>query len=345
MRHLPARLQAILLCVALAAGAGCRKSRHDVVFRVGVLVPTGTTPVAEAMRRGMEASAKAFGVGLLWRDGDAGDPRVRPTERELRLAADLLERERVQALVYTPLPESNAVEVLREAQKAAVPVVCLDVLPPNVSVGAFVAPDFIQVGEEIAAVSLRRLAAVGRQNIEGQFNTLVVEGRWGQESNRETTTGFYRTLDNAPEVRVVGRTAVENPTEAFRFVSGLIHDYARNVQLLLVADSDYVPAAVLAAKTHGVAEWLVSAGVGAGEEACRLVYEELHDLEMDLMPAQRAARAVELAIRLAKGDTPTPDGYVQNGPVRVPFFVGPTRVISRENVSVMSDLWRDLFVR
>ena len=100
--------------------------------------------------------------------------------------------------------------------------------------------------------------------------------------------------------------------------------------------------ALLAARTHGLSDWLVSAGVGAGAEACRLTLENVHDFEVDGMPAERATFAVRVARGLAAGEPIAPDGVYRNGTVDVPLYRQEPRVLSRDNARQIQNLWPSL---
>ena len=339
----PPRAIFLALLSALLLTIGCRSGGDSDAVRVGVRMPTSATPIARVMRLAIEQAARENGIDLAWRDGDDRDPLIPPAEKERIDAIELLVDEAVDVLIYSADDPGAAAEILRRAREARVPVVALDAIPRGFAVDAFVTTDDVRAGEEAARAALDAIAKLGRRNVEGQINALVVEGSFERESDRDVATGFYNVLDADPTVRVVGRAPASNPTEAFRFVSRELNNYAGNVQLLLIAATDYVSGAILAARTHGFAGWLVSASVGAGEEACRLILEGVHDFEVDTMPAQRAVLALAVARRLALGEPLTPDGLYRNGRVEVPVFYGPRRIISKENVSVMSELWPQLY--
>lgn len=322
---------------------GCRSEGKGERLRIGVVMPTASTEIAQAVRSGMETEAQSRHVELLWRDGDLRNPSTPPEEQELFHAQELLEKRRVRLLIYEPHNVLRAGEVLRAAKEAHVPVIAFDRLPRGLEVAAFVTSDFVAAGEDAVSAALERLIALRRFNLENQVNTLVLEGAPGDETTRQIAQGFYRVLDTVDEARIVARAPVATPTEAFQFTSTQLNHYADNVQLLLVAATRNVSGAIIAARTRGVADFLISASVGAGEEACRLIVEGSHDFEVDLMPKERGAFAVRLGLQLANGISPSPDELLANGEVLVPTFYGPRRVISSENVGVMRLLWRNLY--
>ena len=64
---------------------------------------------------------------------------------------------------------------------------------------------------------------------------------------------------------------------------------------------------------------------------------------MDVWPSERAKLAIQVAERLAHGESPTPDAQYANGTVRIPVFYGPRRVISQDNVALMAKLWCNMY--
>ncbi len=336
-------LRFVLAACLVAAWTGCRPDEDDPRPRVGVLVPTGSTPVAQAMRRAVVSYADSYGAVVSWRDGDERDLALTPAEQESLNASELIEKEGVQALVYTSSDAQAASEVLRDAEAAGVPVIALDTIPKNYSVDGIVMVPPVYAGEIAATVALERARRQRRVNVEGVTNALVIEGSWQSDADRDVARGFYNILDANPSIRVLSHTSTLTPTDAFQFVSRELNSYAGNVQLLLVASTDYVPGALLAARTHGLADWLISAGVGAGAEACRLVLENVHDYEMDGRPAERAAFAVAVARGLVDGEPVAPDGVYLNGATELPLYRQEPRVISRDNVREMQELWPNLY--
>ena len=295
------------------------------------------------MKTAIMRYAASADVHVSWRDGDDRDPALTPAEQELQNAVDLIREDGVQALVYTPSDGRTASDVLREAASAGVPVICVDSVPENFSVDGIVMVPPAYAGEMASTAALERARQQRRVNVEGFINALVIEGSWQSDIDREVARGFYNVLDKDPAVRVLSHTSTLTPTDAFQFVSRELNSYAGNVQLLLVASTEYVPGALLAARTHGLSDWLISAGVGAGVEACRLTLDNVHDFEVDGMAAERATFAVRVARSLAVGEPVAPDGVYRNGTVDVPLYRQEPRVLSRDNVREMQDLWPSLF--
>lgn len=334
-------VRVVLAVLALAAASSCRTGEHDTGVRVGVLATGIATPLTEAMRRGMEREAAEVGVSLVWFEPDP-DARIKPGDEETIGASDLIDRRKVAALVYRPANVRRAWEVIRLARDASVPIVGVDVLHPGIRIDAFVTADYVAAGEDAASAAIEQIISLRRANVEGRVNTIVIEGA-ATDAGRDVTTGFYRVLDTLYEANVVGRGPAADATEAFERVSSLLNDYASNVQMLLVASPDAMPGAILAARTRGVAGFLVSAGVGAGEEACRLVIDGSHDYEVDLMPEERGALALSVAASIARGEPREPDAELTVENAMVPVFYGPRRVISIVNVGGMQYLWRGLY--
>jgi ABC-type sugar transport system substrate-binding protein len=333
----------VVLALTLSLLSGCDRQADDSTPHIGVLAPTGSTPVAMAMKSAVMRYAERSGVRVTWRDGDLRDPALTPTEQERAHAVSLIRDEGVHALVYIPSNAEAAADVLREAASAEAPVICLDFAPENFAVDGIVMVPPAYAGEVAATAALERARRQRHVNVEGEVNALVIEGSWKSRADREVARGFYNVLDADPLVRVLSHTSTLTPTDAFQFVSRELNSYAGNVQLLLVASTDYVPGALLAARAHGLSDWLISAGVGAGAEACRLVLEDAHDFEIDGMPAERATLAVKVAHGLITGMPVTPSGTYRNGAVDIALYQQEPRVISRENVRVMQELWPNVF--
>ena len=88
---------------------------------------------------------------------------------------------------------------------------------------------------------------------------------------------------------------------------------------------------------------IITAGVGAGKEACRLIFKDEHIVEIDEMPYQRAITALEAAIEILEKNQFPDDGLISIGVGKVKVKYSPIQVVTKDNVREMEQTWADIF--
>ena len=321
------------LLILIAVLVGCNSEAP--VISIGVSVPQTTAPVYTLMKQAMLEHEKEYGVKITW-NGVLDKGQVQDDVLTERQGVQRMLESKIEALILIPVDAKAAYPILREARRWDVPVISLDRMLPSMPVHAHVTVNETRLGEKAAEYALEQIGHKG--------NVLVLEGVLNIESMRRIAIGVHRVLDRHDnEVHVLSRTSALEASAAFDIAGRMLKDYAGNIQAIIAVNSILALGAVQGVQLHGLADQIVTVGVGAGEKACRQVILKQHDAEVDLMPYERGLEALRVAISALNEDGYSYDAELPNGEILTKTKFGPIRVITPANHLLLERMWPSLF--
>lgn len=349
----------IIILIFSALSCGNKKGQ----IKIGVSIDAATFPVYTLMKQALMENAEKYGVEILWNDVQAGDRSLIPVARELSGVKRML-KAGIKVLIIKPV-SLKILPILRETRRWNVPVISLDKLPTDVPVTGHIKVNEIDLGVKAAenAIEILKLWYPLKRPAD-KWNVIVLEGAVGDEKLRRIVLGIYEVLDRYQrEIQVVSSPQVSGADAAFDTVSKTIGKYAGNIQAVIAASSELAVGAVQAVKLNNLVykpgwntdpekrkgfayvekKGIVTAGVGAGKEACRLIFKGEHVLEVDEMPYQRAITALETALYLLEKNEFPSDGIISIGVGKVKVKYSPIRVVTKDNIREMEQMWDDIF--
>jgi len=332
-------------------------------IKIGVSVDAATFPVYTLMKQALMENAEKYGVEILWNDVQAGDRSLIPVAREVSGVKRML-KAGIKVLIIKPV-SLKILPVLQEARRWNVPVISLDRLPTDVPVTGHIKVNEMDLGGKAAenAIEILKLWYPLRRPAD-KWNVIVLEGAVGDEKLRRIVLGIYEVLDRYQrEIQVVSSPQVSGADAAFDTVSKTIGKYAGNIQAVISASSELALGAIQAVKLNNLVykpgwnidpekrkgfahiekKGIVTAGVGAGKEACRLIFKGEHLLEVDEMPYQRALAALEAALYILEKNEFPSDDLISIGVGKVKVKYSPIRVVTKDNIREMEQMWADIF--
>ena len=323
--------QKLLLLIAVLIGCG----DEAPVISIGVSVPETLAPVYTLMKQAMLEHEKEYGVKVVWngvRDKGATQDAVATEKQQIQ---KMLEA-KIQALIIKPVDGKVAYPILREARRWQVPIISLDRMLVSMPVRGHITVDETGLGDKAAQYAIEQIGYEG--------NVLVLEGPVKIESMRKIAIGIHRVLDQyADRIQVFSRTSAREVNAAFDLTNRMLKNYAGNIQAIIAVDSTIAQGAVQGVQLHGLADLIVTVGVGAGENACRQIILKQHDAEVDLMPYERGLEALRAAVSLLNEDTFSYDAKLPNGEILTKTKFGPIRLITPANHLVLEQMWPGLF--
>lgn len=321
----------LILLVLLLMGCNDKES----VIGIGVSVPQTTSPVYTLMKQAMLEHEKESGVKITWNGVLDKGPTQDDVLTERQEVQRMLES-KIQALIIKPVDPKAAYPILREARRWNVPVISLDQMLPSMPVHGHVTVDETRLGEKAAQYALEQIGYKG--------NILVLEAPVKIESMRKIAIGVHRVLDQYEgKIQVISRTSALDANAAFDVTGRMLKDYAGNIQAVIAVDSTLALGAVQGVQLHGLADKIVTVGVGAGEKACRQIILKQHDAEVDLMPYERGLEALKVAVAALNGDDFSYDAQLSNGEILTRTKFGPIRLITTANHLLLERMWPSLF--
>ena len=299
-------------------------------------VPKTTAPTYTLMRQAMIDQANTYNtekhqdrIEIVWNGVQDGEAGKNPAAMERQQVTTML-NQGVQVLILSTVDSRSAYAILREAKSPdrprPVPVITLDTMLGSSQIRGHLAINEIRLGEIAAKYAV--------EQVEGRGNILVLEGPLGSPSFRQLTIGIYRILDQYRTIRVLSKSSLANTNEGRRLTSQIIRDYAQNVQAVICVNSDLVVGAVESVNLYGMAEQIVTVGIGASRVATALIISGQHDAEVDLQPYERVKMALKLAL-----DTYY-DKPIKTDQNQTQF--GPSRIITAANYTDLEKMWPNL---
>ncbi|MFZ5652611.1 MAG: sugar ABC transporter substrate-binding protein [Bacillota bacterium] len=161
---------------------------------------------------------------------------------------------------------------------------------------------------------------------------------------REIAAAARESLQGSAEVRLLAEEAVpyNDISQVPRILQDLLVRNGNNIQAVLATDSKIAMAAVDVLKGAGINNRVLTAGVGATEEAYKALASGEHDAEVDTRPDLLGQYALDAAVSLAKGGSWEYDGQTPNGSYSVPTRITPVRLIQSDNVYLLEQQWGSL---
>jgi ABC-type sugar transport system substrate-binding protein len=302
---------------------GCREDEGKI--RVGFSVSGIAHPDSLLIEQAIEENASRYRAQIV---------------HEAESFTELLDRE-IDVLILNCAKPREVESSVKEAHRRSVPVVILDCPPPqNLHAEAYVKVNQFDAGKMAADYVVKQLGGGG--------NVIVLEGPRDDETSRQITLGIYSVLEQYDgRIRIVADERHPNWDErlAAETVRSTLGKYADNVQAVIACSSQLAMGAVRAVMERGLADRIVTAGIGADLDACRAIITGTHDVEVDIMHYGRGLEALSLAVAVAKDEDFDYDEEIGEYGPKIKVKFGPLRLITRENVSVMKLAWPQLEVR
>ena len=349
-------LSQVFTIIFIFSALTCGKKEDTT--KIGVSIDETTFPVYTLMKQALMENSEKYGVEILWNDVQSGDRSLIPISRELAGVKKML-KSGIKVLIIKPV-SSKIYPILREARRWKVPVISLDRLPTDVPVAGHIKVNETDLGRKAAGkvVEILKLWYPLKEPTD-KWNVIVLESAVVAQKPRKIVRGIYEVLDQyQQEIQVVSSPQVSGADAAFEVVSATIGKYAGNIQAVIASDSEFAIGAVRAVQISNLIykpKWrrkgfanvekkgIITAGVGAGKEACRLIFKGEHVIEIDEMPYQRALTALEAAIDVLEKNQFQSDGLISIGVGKVNVKYSPIRVVTKDNIREMEQMWGDIF--
>ena len=201
---------------------------NDKKITVGFSVSTQNNPFFVSLAKGVEAKAKELGVTVKVVDAQ-NDPAKQAND-----IADLLQQN-ISVLLVNPVDSDAISTSVKAANKANIPVICLDRSANQGDVACLVASDNVKGGEMAADYIIKKLGE--------KVKVAELEGIPGASASRERGEGFHKLADSKLTVvakqtaefdRSKGLTVAENMLQANPDIKAI---FAQNDEMALGAVS------------------------------------------------------------------------------------------------------------
>lgn len=261
----------------------------DNTYTIGVTFMTLNSPFFEAMQRGLKEEADKNGIEVVVSDAQLD------VAQQISSVENLI-AQKVDVILLNAVDSKAIVPAVEAANKAGIPVICLDVMAEGGDVAAFIASNNkaagIMGGEFIG------------EKLEGKGKVVILDGP-PISSFQDRAAGFEEALGKYEGIEIVQHiNAVENSITAFVNAADNILSAYPDLDAVL-AVNDYGAIAVESAvESAGKDFKVVSVGVDGMPDVVNAITEgSVVAGSVAQQPAEMGRLGVQTAIKLLSGET------------------------------------------
>jgi ribose transport system substrate-binding protein len=232
-------------------------------------------------------------------------------DQQVSILEDLILK-RVAAIAVAPAGVSEIMPVLDKAKAAGIPVVIVDTEAPWPSRASFIGIDN-RLGGRMAGEHIIQV-------IGGKGKVAVIRGVLGVSTQEDRLTGFRDSIANQPGIELVSVQPANSERAMGLGVMENILTSHPDLKAVFATNDQMALGAIEAIAARRLTGKIVVVGFDAGQEALRAIDAGKLSAVMAQYPDRIGRRAIEEAIKAAKGQ-----------PVEKRVEIG-TALVTRENV-------------
>lgn len=256
---------------------------NDKKITVGFSVSTQNNPFFVSLAKGVEAKAKELGVTVKVVDAQ-NDPAKQAND-----IADLLQQN-ISVLLVNPVDSDAISTSVKAANKANIPVICLDRSANQGDVACLVASDNVKGGEMAADYIIKKLGE--------KVKVAELEGIPGASASRERGEGFHKLADS--KLTVVAKQTAEFDRSKGLTVAENMLQANPNIKAIFAQNDEMALGAISAAKSAG--KNILVVGFDGTEDGVKAVNSGDMIATIAQQPDQMGVIGVDTALKLVKGE-------------------------------------------
>lgn len=252
---------------------------------IGLAVSTQSNPFFVTLKKGAEEEARKQGLTLITVDAQ-DDPA-----KQIASIEDLIQK-KVKVILVNPTDSDAVVGAVKAANAAGIPVVTLDRSVNGGEVASHVASDNVAGGKMAAEYLLEKIG--------NQGDVVELEGIPGASAARERGQGFHDVIDQAKDVKVVGRQPADFDRAKGLSVMENILQANKNVKGVFAHNDEMALGAVQALEAAGMKDVTV-VGFDATDDAVNAVKAGKMSATVAQKPELIGKTAVDAAKKIIDG--------------------------------------------
>ncbi len=258
-------------------------------YTIGVTFMTLNSPFFEAMQRGVLEEADALGVEAIISDAQLN------VAEQINSVENLIAQQ-VDCILLNAVDSAAIVPAVEAANKANIPVICLDVMAEGGDIEAFIASDNVEAG---------RLAGEFIGEYLGGEGTVVILDGPPISSFQDRATGFQEGLASFDGIEIVQHiNAVENSTTGFVAAADNILSAHPDLSAVLAVNDFGAMAVEAAVESAGVDFPVVAVGIdGMADVVQAITGGDVVVGSVAQMPADMGRLGVSTAVALLNGES------------------------------------------
>lgn len=318
-------LLAVVLIVTLFAGCSSEKAssgNDGEKIKIGLSLPTQREERWVRDKEKMEAAAKEAGVELIVKVADAN-------MQEQITQVEALLTQGIDVLIFAPHDAAAGATLVEKAAKEGIPVISYDRLITNTEkLDYYLSFDNVKVGELQGKYITEQVA-------EGKY--IIMSGAPTDNNAKlfkEGAMKFIQPLIDSGKIQVIAEQGVDNwvPENALKIVEAALAANNNEVDAILAPNDGTAGAAIQALAAQGLAGNVPITGQDAEKAAAKRIMEGTQSMTIFKDTRDLGQKAIEMAVKLAKGEKIETNGEVDNGKINVPSVLLEPKVVTKDNL-------------
>lgn len=218
----------------------------------------------------------------------------------------------IDALITVPVND-KAGPYLQTVKNEGIPIVAYDLLPQDIEVDYFVTRDNKAVGVEQAKAALEWIGDKPAKValLKGDAANMVAQG---------IASGYDEVLPSASNIEVVADQWIQawSTEEALSIAENTLSAHRDEVAAFITGTDGLAMGVVQAVRGRGLEGQVFISGLDVEPANAQLIAEGVQTMSIWTDLDDHAAKAINAAIKLAKGEEPDADGTTSNNGPEVP---------------------------
>lgn len=329
----------IVMCLIIAFGCSAKpqlrtqeKNEEKNAVKVAVISADTANDDFVIFKKNMEEKASEQGLKFLWMDGGGN---VLKQEDQLKNA----EKEKVKLVIIQPVDAAMLNNTIKEMQNKGIKFICLNLLPKDIGVEAYISPDFARAGEMQAQQLVKQIKE------KDKINVLILSGNKKNKVYENILAGNRNILEANNKIGELWVEEIENKDAAEAYDILMKYLAAPNPPDAVLAHSPEYTEGMLKAVDEFFGDStknILTFGMGTQKEAIEAIKKGKHNGEIDFMPDMFAQIVLKAAKSLSNNEVWEYDMQVENGAYDIPARITPMRLIGKENIKVIEERVKEL---
>ena len=290
-------------------------------LRIGLSVSDLTLERWQHDRDFFVSKAEELGAEVLVQSAN-GDEAKQLSQIQNMLSQD------IDALVIIAINSDALSTVVDQAKAEGIPVLAYDRLINGTDIDAYVSFDNVRVGEMQAEYLVEQVPS-GKYFLMGGSPT---------DNNakmfREGQMNIIQPLVDSGDIEIVGDQWAKgwDANEALKIMENALTANKNDIDAVVASNDSTAGGAIQALEAQSLAGKVVISGQDADLAGVQRIAEGLQTMTVYKPIKLIAEKSAEVAVQLAKGETPTADATVNNGKIDVPFIKLDPISVGKENI-------------
>lgn len=323
---------ALVLVCTVSCGAVKARTKGDGKVKIGFSIASDTF-IIERWNKDVKifsGAAHELGAEVLVQLSAGG------TKEQIAQINFLLESD-IDALVLIAHDYELLSGVVKKARDAKIPVIAYDRLIMGVPIDAYISFNNREVGRLFGKALLQQVP---------RGNYVIINGSVRDNNSYEVNSGLKEVLTpyiDSSAIKIVDEVWLNDwSSDEARAKMTAILERTTNIQAISCANDQIASAVIQLLAEYRLAGKVAVVGQDADIGACQKIVEGTQLMTVYKPLVRLASRAAEIAIALVRGNSLSPDQFIDNGSGSpVPYFVDEPLAVFKHNMD--SSVIRDGF--